>query len=586
MTIAEFLRTLRANWLLLLLAVVLGAGAGFGYSMTLPRVYVSQSTGFVVVGTGDESVGSVIAGSQVAQDRARSYLPLFNSRSVAEEVAELSTTGIAVDEVTGALTAGVDEGTNLIRVSARSGSPEKAQEMANLALQATANVVDRIEGSSTIRVVPLEDAGLPGSPSSPNVRNLVLYGALIGLALALAFAFLRRSLDVRIRSTDDLEAATGSGLLGVLPKADEFKAEQRGEDRPNSPGAEAVRQLRTNLRFVSIDDPPRTIMITSANPGEGKSTVASALARSFARSGQPTLLIDADLRKPRQTEVFGIDGKVGLTQVLSGQAKLDAALHRIDGGQLYVLPAGRVPPNPSELLGSTRMAKLLGEAGKHFFVVVDAPPILPVTDATLLSTSVDGAVLVGRQGCTTKEQADRAAAMLERVGGDLLGVVLNGAATGGANSTYYGYGYGDYVEGGRRRRRRGDAPGATDYDERAGEAEVRPAGLETPTTTESAGAPAASAGTATRSAAPGQPRPASADRPGAGTAADAPAPERPASAGPVPVHRAGASGAPAPRGHVRRSAPPLVSPLPVDDLLSDDDGGDDSLPSRRRRRDR
>ena len=539
MTIAEFLRTLRANWLVLLLALVVGAAAGFGYSAMQPRIYVSQSTGFVVVGAEGEGLGSVIASSQVAQDRARSYLPLLNSRSVAQEVAGLSTTGISEGEVAGALSAGVEDGTNLIRVTARSASPEKAQEMANLALQATANVVERIEGSSSIRVVPLEDAPLPGGPSSPNVRNLVLYGALIGLVLALAVAFLRRSIDSRIRDTDDLEQATSAGLLGILPKADEFKADQRSADQPNAPGSEAVRQLRTNLRFVSVDDPPRTIMITSANPGEGKSTVASSLARSLARSGQPTLLIDADLRKPRQTEVFGIDGKVGLTQVISGQAKLDAALHRIGDSQLYVLPSGRIPPNPSELLGSTRMAKLLGEAGKHFFVVVDAPPVLPVTDATLLSTSVDGVVLIARQGYTTKDQADRAATMLERVGGRLLGVVLNGVPNGGANSSYYGYGYGGYVEGGRRRR--GAAPAAADYDDRAADAELRPATREVPIV---AGA-------------------------------------RPA-AQPSAQRAAGSDGRPA----QPRSRPSSTTPLRVDDLLGDEDL-DESPPSRRsRRRDR
>lgn len=449
MTVIEFLRLSRANWLVILAAIVLGIIGGLGYSLTQPQVFTSTSTGFVVAGGGetDAGVGSVIAGSQVAQDRANAYIPIINSRRVSEEVVALSQMGLQYGDVAGRLSASVAPGSSLIVVSANASSPEKAQELANLALQATANVVKEIEGNSSIRVVPLEDAPLPGGPSSPNYRNNAIVGGFAGLVIGYLAAFLRRAIDVRVRTTKDVEAITKSGLLGIVPKTKSLMGENRRDEENDSASSEALRQLRTNLRFVSIDDPPKVIMMTSPNPQEGKSTLSSGLARSLVRSGKPTLVIDADLRRPTQSRVFGIDGAVGLSQVLSGQATLDTALHRIGDSELYVLPAGRIPPNPSELLGSERMARLLKEASQHFTVIVDAPPLLPVTDASLLSTVVDGTILVVKLGSTHREHVEISVKMLGQVGGKLLGTVLNQVPTSGVGSTYYGFGYGGYRQG-------------------------------------------------------------------------------------------------------------------------------------------
>ncbi|NOJ99423.1 CpsD/CapB family tyrosine-protein kinase, partial [Corallococcus coralloides] len=157
---------------------------------------------------------------------------------------------------------------------------------------------------------------------------------------------------------------------------------------------EALRKLRTNLRFVDVDNPPRSIVITSSAPAEGKSVVSANLARVIAGTGQPTLLIDADLRRPQVAKEFGIDGGVGLSQLLAGAVSLDDVIHEVPGSLLSVLPAGQIPPNPSELLGSRRMQDMIRELGRHYFVVIDAPPVLAVTDAQLLTRHADGAVLV------------------------------------------------------------------------------------------------------------------------------------------------------------------------------------------------
>lgn len=186
----------------------------------------------------------------------------------------------------------------------------------------------------------------------------------------------------------------------------------------------------------------------------------------LAESGQPTILIDADLRRPVQAGHFGVDGQVGLTQLLAGSVELDDVLIRTEHANLQILPAGRIPPNPSELVGSGRMQTLLAKLGETHTVIVDAPPLLPVTDAALLTVASDGAILVVQQGKTRIEQLELAARKLTQVEGTLLGVVLNMVPKKDLGEATFGYGYGSYTssyysksdEDGGTRRRHGETP--------------------------------------------------------------------------------------------------------------------------------
>ena len=446
MTVLDFLRLSRANFVLLLAATLAGLLLAFGVVLTQPKTYTSSSTGFVTT-TGSSSLGDVLNGDVAAQNKAGAYIPLISSRSVAEKIAQDPALGLAPGDVAGHLTASVVPSSALIKVDATADQPEKAASLANSALQATADVVKDLEGSgSPIKVVPLEDAQVPGAPSSPNVRNYLLVGAALGLLAGYAVALLRKVSDVRIRTSHEVEDLTDAGVLGILPKTPSLKGNNRGEVEDDA-AHEAVRQLRTNLRFVSVDDPPRCVVVTSPNPGEGKSTVTTAIANSFAHAGEPAVIVDADLRRPTVAGVFGVDGSVGLTQVLSGQVTLQDALQQVPGSSLMVLPAGRIPPNPSELVGSQRMKQVLAELRESFMVFVDAPPVLPVTDASLLAVAADGAILVVEVGGTRKEQVDLAASMLRRVSVTLLGSVLNLAPARGVGSSHYGFGYGGYRRG-------------------------------------------------------------------------------------------------------------------------------------------
>lgn len=437
MTVLDFVKMLRANIIVLLIATVAGALVGLGLSLMQTPQYTSSSTGFVVA-TSSEEESSVLSGSDVAQSRAQSYLPLIHSRAVKDEIRE--TTG--GDVADGTLSAQVAPNSNLITVYATAGDPQAAADLANAALQATANVANRLEGNSVVRVQALEDAQVPSSPSSPDTLRNVVYGAGLGLLAGLLYTFLRRLLDVNIRTTTDVAEATDAGLLGTLPQDPSFDGQVATVGTGTPRALESVRQLRTNLKFVSIDNPPSTISFTSANPGEGKSATVSSLACALAAAGDKVVVVDADLRRPRQASLFLVDGRVGLSEVLAGQIEIQDALQPVGEDGLMLLPAGRTPPNPSELLGSERMRNLLNQLAEKYLVLVDAPPVLPVTDSTLLATAVDGTVLVVRHGKTRKEHVKVARDMLSKVNANILGAVLNRTPAKGVGSDYYGGGYG------------------------------------------------------------------------------------------------------------------------------------------------
>ena len=350
MNIIDFLRVLRANRLVILGCAALGLALGLLYSLLQPTLYTATSTAFVTV-EGEAS----ISGTETAQTRAQSYIPLINSRTVRERIA-----AEGLDTAGATMSAALVPNSNLITVSAVAPDAQQAAALANGALVATADVANELDPTSNVKVTAMEDALAPAAPSSPDRVRHLLYGLGAGLVLGLIVALLRRLLDVNVRTTTDAQVAGGAGLLGAIPLDPSMKAERTAPMAPLSPRAsEAVRQLRTNLRFAAVDDPPRTIAFTSSNPGEGKSTVIGNLALTVAAAGQPVILIDADLRRPRQALQFGVDGRVGLSEVLNGDVALQDVLIPVGEDGLLLLPAGRTPPNPSEQLGSERMKDLL-----------------------------------------------------------------------------------------------------------------------------------------------------------------------------------------------------------------------------------
>jgi capsular exopolysaccharide synthesis family protein len=307
---------------------------------------------------------------------------------------------------------------------------------------------------TNIRV--LDMALVPERPISPSpLKNLVLAGAF-GLLLGVGLAMGLEALDTKVRTEDDAASLSGGvPVLGTIPRIRAAgHARRNGADGvlasrlvtqsdPRSPVSEAYRTLRTNLTFAGLNGAPQVLVVTSAMPGDGKSTSAANLAVTLAQQGTPTLLVDADLRKGLLHHMLGARKDPGLTHVLLGRALLDEAVQQLpageDGVSLSFLPAGVFPPNPAELLGSPRMRELLAELrGRYGVIVLDAPPLMHVTDAAVLGGMADSTLLIARAGSTEKEALRHAAGRLELLRAPVGGVVLNDLDVDRAGYGYYG----------------------------------------------------------------------------------------------------------------------------------------------------
>lgn len=317
--------------------------------------------------------------------------------------------------------------------------------------------LSRIEQSVDASTVqPIDMATVPQWPVSPNRKRDVMFAAVIGLMLGMLLAVLLDKLDNSVRSPDELRDQLELPVLGMIPAIrldGEHQTTSAGAPLerlvthadPRSPVAEAYRSMRTNLAFARAHQDVRTIVLTSPGPADGKSTTVANLAITFAQQGQRTLLIDADLRRAVLDKTFGVPRSPGLTEVIIGSVPLVEAVNETQVPNLFVLGSGQFPPNPSELLGSSAMKEVLAAAKEQFDVVLfDTPPLLAVTDAAVLSTQVDGTILVVRMNSTAREAARRALSQLRAVHARVLGALLNDVRHKGAGY-YGGYGYAYYA---------------------------------------------------------------------------------------------------------------------------------------------
>jgi succinoglycan biosynthesis transport protein ExoP len=289
----------------------------------------------------------------------------------------------------------------------------------------------------------------PVAVSPKPVRNGAL-GLAVGLVFGLGMAFLLEYLDNTIKSTDEAEKLYGAPVLGHIPEEKFEKGEKRRltiVQHPGSSGAESYRVLRNSLDFVNFQHDIEVLLVASSAPGEGKSTVAANLAAGLAQAGKKVVLVNSDFRRPTTDQFFNVNNIIGLADVLTGANSLKSALQRPGGEQLLVLAAGKMPPNPSELLGSQKMSDII-ESLKEWadWIIVDSPPLLAVADAAAIARWVDGVLMVTRGGTSTREAARKGREMLEKVGARIIGVVVWGLEQAGSGKGY-GYHYDGYYAG-------------------------------------------------------------------------------------------------------------------------------------------
>ncbi|ANU06906.1 GumC family protein [Paraurantiacibacter namhicola] len=296
--------------------------------------------------------------------------------------------------------------------------------------------------ASNIAVVDL--AQPPGGPSSPNLTINLLLGLLVGIGLAGTIVFLRDQLDDRIRVPEDLESKVGMGLVGVIPRA-EADDPVAALENAKSPVAEAYNALRTALLYSTRDGLPGVLLVTSAQPLEGKSTSSLAIAKGFARLGRKVLLVDADLRRPSLHKRAGIANEAGLSSVLVGETALSETVVQDKQENLFLLPSGPIPPSPTELLSSPRMAAMLEQGDAEYdLVIVDSAPILGLADSPELAALADGVLVVIEADRARGGQLKAALRRLRDTRPNILGAVLtkfDPAKAGNSYSAYYGYDY-------------------------------------------------------------------------------------------------------------------------------------------------
>ena len=449
MELRDYIRILRRNWIIIMTLSLVGLLAGGVFSVLSKPVYNAQTQLFVAT-QNSGSVQDLQTGNTFIQARVSSYVATTTTPTVLQPVIETLGLKVSSNQLATQIKASSDLKTVLISISVDDSSPVQAAAIAHAVATSLISAVDKLEkpadgGSSPVKLSVVTPASAPTTPSSPNVKVNLALGLIVGLAFGIAAALLRTSLDTRVRGESDLQRFTDSPVLGGIAfDQDAVKNPLLNQSSSHSQRAESFRQLRTNLQFAQINSRSKTFLVTSSLPGEGKSTTATNLALAMAEAGKSVALVDADLRRPMVATYLGLEGSAGLTTALVGEAKINDLLQPWGPHELHVLTAGQIPPNPSELLGSDAMSTLIQRLEEHFdAVVIDAPPLLPVTDAAVLAQKVGGVMLV--VGCHTAKQQEVAKALetLQLVNANVLGLVLNRISVKGPDAyaySYYGYG--------------------------------------------------------------------------------------------------------------------------------------------------
>lgn len=420
-------------------------------SVIVKPTYTSQTQLFVAIQSSG-TVQELQQGNTFTQSRVQSYVKTAVTPVVLQPTIDELGLGVTAEELAEKVKADTDLNTVLINIQVSDTSPVQASAIARSVAGSLIKAVDALEkpkagGVSPVSLSVITPAAAPTIPSAPNTKLNLALGLFVGLVAGVGTAVIRGTLDTRIRGEADLRHVTDAPLLGgIAYEPDAVKKPLITQAAHQSPRAESYRSLRTNLRFANVSVRAKSFIVTSSLPGEGKSTTATNLAIALAQTGQSVCLIDADLRRPTIGEYLGLERGAGLTTALVGATDVESLLQPWGEDDLFVLTSGQIPPNPSELLGSTEMKELIDRLeGMFDTIVIDAPPLLPVTDAAVLAQHVGGVVMVVGVQKVSRPALEKSLAALELVDANVLGVVLNRLPQKGPDAYSYSY----YTPGGR-----------------------------------------------------------------------------------------------------------------------------------------
>jgi len=453
----ELFRTLRRRWKTIVALALIATIGSLVLSLTSTPKYQSKTKIYVTSDT--SSVQDQYAATLYASQRIASYAELANHRVLLQRVIDDLNLDMNASELAKKVHAEVETSTVILQITVTDTSPERAQKIADVEADELVKFLQELETPSTSDVSQIlptvtDPATYNPNPVAPRTLLNTIVALLIGLTLGTAIAVARELLDQTVSTAEHVEKAAEVPIMAAIGLDPSVAKDPLLTDLTTfSPRAEAFRLLRTNLQFLDLDHPPRSIVITSSVSGEGKTTAATNLAVALAQAGRRVLLVDGDLRRPRVAALLGLEGSIGLTTVLVGRTKLEESVQKHEPSGVFVLASGPTPPNPSEILQAKATHDLLGKLRETYdMVIIDAPPLLPVADAAILATATDGAIIVTRHGKTTRDQLEGAATRLKTVGARTFGVVLNMVPKRFGQMNYYYYYYAEEspATGGKR----------------------------------------------------------------------------------------------------------------------------------------
>jgi capsular exopolysaccharide synthesis family protein len=445
----DFQTLIRARWLMILVTTAVTVAGAVAVTLLTTPLYQTSTRLFVSTSTTSGDASETYSGTLSSQQRVLSYTKLLEGETLAQRTVDKLHLDMSTEALRKEVKATAPIDTVLIDVSVLDPSPVRARDIADTLSDEFVAMIRELEtppgGERPVaRVVVEQHASIPTKPVIPKTTRNLAIGLALGVLLGIGLALLRDRFDDTIRDQQSLEEITGVGLVANIPLDKDCKKDPAiSFNKDHSAIAEAFRELRTNLQFLEVDDPPRILLVTSSLPGEGKSTTAINIAVTLAEAEHNVVLVDGDLRRPKLDEYLKVIRSVGFSTVLTGRASIREALQKTSFPGLSVLTAGAIPPNPSELLGSLAAKKVLSELRADFdYVVVDSSPLLAVTDAAVLATDADGVLVIARFGETKREQLTHAVGNLRNVTARILGAVFTMVPAQESASYSYSY-YGD-----------------------------------------------------------------------------------------------------------------------------------------------